>query len=253
MKTPLCILLQLATVTAFLPLVSCDGSNDGEEDLTLEERDSLTADSLSSTEIYSGDRLQWQPNDATEPKYDIVTFSAGGTASQTNNFFSYSKTGEKLFVVERTSSYTAQQRLSISLSNTLLGTSTNAQLGSRLRELIHRDDPDFTEDELKEIISILNPSGATLSLLDDGTLVTSENDTYTHLVTSSREERNNGTMGGTYYIESDAINVVFRNPTQEEMNAIRFLGADDWIPDIGIQFYSDERVESGNWELELTL
>ncbi len=105
-------------------------------------------------------------------------------------------------------------------------------LGSRFRELIFRDEAVFTNAELLEIISFLNPSGASLFINPDDPLeiAASTNRLYLFEVRSNQGDKIRGSMGGVYYTEESSIKVAFRDPTPNEYRLFRFLTIKHKIP-----------------------
>jgi hypothetical protein len=232
---------------------SCDGGSDGEEDLTVEERDLLRAESLSSQEISQGDEIRWTPSPESGQQATVVTFGPAGDTALGTTTYDYTKAGEFIFNVVERPTTDPQQSLDRALLNTLSGqTGTESPLDSRLRELLHRDTDNFTTDELDEIASILNPSGANLSLSSSGGLIRTTSSTFFNEVTSTRGDQRRGSMGGRYFVESDVLDVDFREPTSSERAILRFFDGDNLIPFINeTSFRTAERTEEGTWSLRL--
>jgi hypothetical protein len=243
------IYLPLFSVSLLLHLTSCDTAETQEGSLTLEERDNLTAESL--TQLVVGDNIGYITSTNTTPIVGNLTFDTNLQATVGDLFYDYVKVGQYLFTITVSSEEDIYTTFPIALDNTLMDNGTNAQLGSRLRELLHREEAIFTPAELTEISDILSPSGSSSSLADDGVLISHLNGKYTQLVTSNRLKQARGTMAGTYYIEATSVEIDFRKPSPEEFTNYRFISSADWIPYITYRIRPLQKVERGTWTLEL--
>ena len=246
------IYLPLFSLGLLLNLTSCDESSDSvnELELSLEERDQLTAKSLSQLSV--GDTVFYVTSDNTVPTLGNLTFDANLRATIGRQLYDYVKIDKYLFTITRTSAEDIFTLFTRALDNTLTDNGTNSQLGSRLRELLHREDPIFTTAELVEISAILAPSGTSTSVADDGTLITHLDGEYTHLVTSNKLQQSRGTMAGTYFLNSNSLDIGFRRPSDAEIAKYRFITFnDDWMPYVTGRRRPLERIEAGTWSLEL--
>lgn len=253
MKKSAIILAAIASTSGSILLTSCDGGS-STNDLTVAERDALTAESFEPQEISQGDQIFWNPSDNSAPIIDQVVLSSFGSVAQLGIIFEYRKTGDHTFNITTAQQTPPPQAITIALTNTLTDRA-GAVLGNRLRTLLHRDQPNFTTAELEEIRDILNPSGAQLTTTDSGDLVVTETSTYRHLVTSTNGEQFRGTMGGTYDVTANATKIEFRRPTAAERAVFRLIDENnDWIPAVGTSsdsFLPDETLEQGRWQLDL--
>lgn len=246
------IALTLITTSALSALTSCDGGGDGEDQLTLDERDSLTAESLTPIEVSSGDIITFTPGANYTATPNSITLGPAGSTTAGSTSYEYKKAGEFVFTLSESSTVAPEIALQISLVNTLTNQSgTGATLDSRLRTLLHREEANFTNAELVEIASILNPSGANLEIINDSQLIAIDTSIYYAEVTSSRGDQRRGTMGGLYYREASFYNIAFRAPTDVEKSLLRFVGDDDLIPYVTSIFTSSEQTEDGSWDLRL--
>lgn len=243
------------TLAAFLPFVSvsCDGGGGGDESRTQTEIDDSVTNSLAVEEIREGDSIFFTSSANVSALVSFLALdSSSGLIEAGDIRYLYTKTAEKNFTIERVSVVDSQIRLTQALNLTLSGDAADSQLGSRIRELIHRDTPNFSPEELVELAGILTPSGANLAVTEDGTLVTLNQEKHTCLVTSTVRDQAQGSMGGTYLVRGDATELAFRKPNGEELDLYRFLSPNDWIPYVTFIFRPDEKVEEGTWSIELS-
>jgi hypothetical protein len=135
--------------------------------------------------------------------------------------------------------------------NNVIGEPTN--LGSRFRELIFREEANFTVGELQEIIDLLNPSGASLFINpDDPTEILASSDrVYRFEIRSNEGDKLIGSMGGVYFVEESSIVVDFREPTPSELNTYRFLTINHKIPFLTGKTNRLQVTERGNFVIDL--
>ncbi|MGJ8672135.1 hypothetical protein [Rubritalea sp.] len=246
------IIASFISVTCLTAILSCSG--DGESDLTVEERDSLRAESLEPSGISLGDVIIWNTDTNADAYTDLLTFSTNGDTFANDTTYEYTKSGEYLFVVTGVPGSESETRLPISLYSNIGDFGTGTVLGNRLRDLLHRDTADFTNDELTEIANILNPSGAGLTVnTSDNEILIVNNLTWTHSVQSDRGDQISGTMGGTYILDASVYSITFRRPTAEEQASLRFIDGDsDWMPAVNTSdFRTEDRIEEGFFRIEL--
>lgn len=240
------IFFSLLAVSLLLNLTSCDG---GKETAGLTETDNLTAESLDQLVI--GETINYTTSDNTAPILGNLTFDSNTRATINQQFYDYAKTSQFQFTITRSSSQDIYTTFATALDNTLMDNGTNSQLGSRLRELLHRNVAVYTPDELREISSILSPSGTSTSVSAAGILVARLDDKYTHLVTSNKLTQARGTMAGTYYLNSNVTDIGFRRPVNDELVKYRFITLNDWIPYVTGKTSLVKVISRGTWTLEL--
>lgn len=144
----------------------------------------------------------------------------------------------------------SDRALDDALSN-ILGDPT--PLSSRFRQLIFREDDDFSTEELQEIASLLNPSGAALLVDPDDPLklLSTADRVYHFEVTSNVGDQLRGSMGGTYFTEENSYQVGFRNPTGAELNRYRFLTINHKLPFISGLTNGIRVTEKGTFIMDL--
>lgn len=177
----------------------------------------------------NGDKLIFtNTDDKPAPFLPEITLT-GLTTSTSNISYVYSQVTNQQFDLD----VTLRNNQSLSLDpaiNNILGEPTT--LSSRFRELIFREEADFTVDELQEIIDLLNPSGASLIINPDNSLqiLATTNRKYRFEVRSNQGDKIRGSMGGVYFAEESSLVVDFREPTPSELNTFRFLTINHKIP-----------------------
>lgn len=241
------ICFSLFAMSLLLNLTSCDGS--GQDGTTNADTDNLVAESL--PELVVGDTINYTTSDNTAPTLGNVTFNANSRATVGKQIYDYAKTGQYTFTIARGSTEDVTTIFNTALDNTLSDNGTNSQLGSRFRDILHRDAAIFTPDELREISAILAPSGTSTSVTADGILVARLNDQYTQLVTSTKLQQFQGTMAGTYYLDSNIVDIGFRKPSNSEITNYRFISSRDWIPFVTGKTSLFQKIARGTWTLEL--
>ena len=245
-----CLLFPFLTTCFLIISTSCDGSRDDESNLSLDQVNSLTANSLE--ELVPGDTILYTTSNNTVPILGAATFNTPLRATIGQQAYDYLKTGEFLFSITRRSEKDIFQVFEKALDNTLTDNGTNAQLGSRLRQLLRRQVAVYSIPELEEINRILLPSGTDTTVNSKGVLVTRFDDIYTHLVTSNRLTQDRGTMAGTYFLNSNTLDIDFRRPSTEEIAKYRFIEATNyWIPFVTERIERLASIQQGTWVLEL--
>ena len=100
---------------------------------------------------------------------------------------------------------TAKEQLPIILEILL---NESPEISTRFRALI-QEGPDFTDDELNEIVDIYNAGGAEIFRGDDGQLQAINDVLFKHEVTSSvSDQRGGGIMSGVYRLDTDALRIL---------------------------------------------
>lgn len=249
--------LFLATAAPFaaLQLTSCDGGSSGEEDLTVAELDLLRAESLIASDFTQGDTIRWTPS-AEFVQNSITDITLGPAGDTSTPFFSYEYRQEGTHSFSFTERNLSDPRvaLEVALDNTLSAQSgTDVSLGAPIREILNRDSPNFTNSELNDLLTFLNPSGANLTLLPNGDLIVTTITTFFNEVNSTRGDQRRGSMGGVYFAESSSFDITFTEATDQEEALYRFTGLGRfWIPRVNTSSFNGtpERTEEGTWTIE---
>lgn len=238
-------------LTAILSIysTSCDGGNSNDQ---VDSSSASTAQSLSPDELRDGDNILYNSNAGSSTVLSALDLDSSGITVVNASVYTYSKVGERLFTIQRSGVSTPEQTLEDALISNLTGTDIEAPLGNQLRRLLARPEADFTAAELEQIVRILNPFGTNLAVGSDNTLLAYTGGIHTHLVTSTNESRNLGSMGGTYILQTPSFEIDFRRPNNSELIDYRFFTSDNWVPFITTNFRQDEVIEEGTWTLELS-
>ncbi|MFT5634299.1 MAG: hypothetical protein ACI9SQ_002031 [Rubritalea sp.] len=240
MKTTLLLLI---TCTSVL-ITSCDSTtplNTGVDELALATVLKTPAD---------GDTIIFSNTDA-KPDPFLAEIELTGLVTATPNIsYTYRQVSLQVFTLDVSLQNDLAANLNVPINN-LLGEPTT--LISRFRELLFRDEVDFTEAELQEIVDLMNPSGASLLINpDDPTEIMATTDRrYSFEVRSNQGDKILGSMGGVYFAEENSIVVGFRSPTVTELNTFRFLTIKHKIPFLTGQRNNIQVTERGNFVIDL--
>ena len=183
MKITSILLLTLSSVF----LISCDSGtplNNGTDESQLAKALTVPAD---------GDKIIFSNTDSKpEPFLPEVTLASTLTTTPNVNY-TYRQVTNQQFGLDVESRNATD--LSPAVSN-LLGEPTT--LSARFRQLIFRDEADFTAEELQEAIDLLNPSGASLIIDPDDPLkiLASSERRYLFEIRSNLGDKLRGAMGG---------------------------------------------------------
>ncbi|MFC4992942.1 hypothetical protein [Rubritalea tangerina] len=239
----------LATLSSAV-LVSCDGSSSEEPNVA--SKDAERAESLLAEEFSQDDNIRFITSDNTPAQPSLLVMDGNGEATVGLSTYIYSKNGKYGFSIIRRAGASPQATLTQALDNTLTDNGTNAQLGSRLRLLLRRDNPVFSAEELSEIAGILNPSGTQFRLSSDGsTLIATVDESRSCIVTSNFGDQVRGAMAGVYSVQINGFTVTYRAPDAGELARYRFLTADTWIPQISGVSVPAQVIEQGTFNIEL--
>tara|TARA_B110000908_G_scaffold123432_1_gene144770 strand:+ start:1613 stop:2356 length:744 start_codon:yes stop_codon:yes gene_type:complete len=197
----------------------------------------------------NGDTIIFSNTDGKAgPFLEEITLT-GATTSTTSINYEYSQVTSQRFDLNAVTQ-SGGTELSGPLDN-LLGEPVT--LSSRFRELILREEADFTSDELQEVIDLLNPSGASLIIDPDDPLkiLSTIERRYRFEVTSNLGDKIRGSMGGVYFAQENSYLVSFREPTTSELNKYRFITIQHKIPFITGLANGVQVTERGTFVLDL--
>ncbi len=239
MKFTLPLLMTCATAL----LTSCDSST--LLNTSIDETKLATVLSVPA----SGDKIIFSNTDGKPGPFleeIVLDGSKTNTAFATYEYRQISPQRFDLDVVNRL----GDSSVDVSLDN-LLGEPTT--LSSRFRELILRQEADFTTEELQEIVDLLNPAGASLIIDPDDPLqiLSTVRRRYHFEITSNEGDKIRGSMGGNYYVEENSFIVGFREPTGAELNTYRFLTIKHKIPFITRLSNGIQITERGTFVMDL--
>ena len=155
--------------------------------------------------------------------------STGATPESNGRFFQYQKTDTYKFEIRRVGSgATAKEQLPIILEILL---NESPEISTRFRALI-QEGPDFTDDELNEIVDIYNAGGAEIFRGDNGKFQAVNDIVLRHEVTSSLgEQRSGGIMSGLFRLDTTTLGIIARKITNAESDFGRFVDPDSWVLD----------------------
>jgi hypothetical protein len=176
-----------------------------------------------------GDKILFtNTDDKDDPFLDELELS-GETSTSPNISYVYRRVSDQRFDLDVNFRNNQSLTLAPALNN-VLGEPTT--LSSRFRELIFRDEVDFTPAELKEIIDLINPSGASLIINPDDPLqiLATSNRRYRFEIRSNEGDKIRGSIGGVYFADESSLVVGFREPTGAELGQFRFLTIKHKIP-----------------------
>jgi hypothetical protein len=239
-------LLGFAIVSS-LSLVSCDSATPVSE---LDSSTNLGGIADSETTLIIGDEFAYTSVTTASPVISLLTmFTTTNAEAFGTPVYSYLKTGDKKF--ELLADYNAQDNLDDALEVSLKDPSPQ---GTRLRELLLRTDAIFSAAEIQEIIDLLNPSGADLSVkADDPTqFVAASRRQIFHEVTSTNRDLLAGVQSGVYKILENSFEITFRNATSDDLAKYRLLSALTKIPVVTTTIFAPTAIEEGRWVLSFT-
>jgi len=241
----LCAVVALTSMT-FTVLTSCDsGERIDPNDPAL----SPNAVSESLEILLNNDRLSYTSVSSANAVTSFVTFVSDNVATTFGSVnYTYNKSGRFLFELE--ADYVADTNLNAALQTSLASISPN---GTRLRQLLLRSNPVFTPAELTEIIGILNPLGAELSIdpNNNSQILAVAQRLYTHEVTSSNQDLAAGVQSGNYKVDDISFVVSFRNPTSTDLSDFRLITNQTKIPEVSDTIANTFVKETGRWILSL--
>ena len=147
--------------------------------------------------------------------------STGATPESNGRFFQYQKTDTYKFEIRRVGlGATAKEQLPIILEILL---NESPEISTRFRALI-QEGPDFTDDELNEIVDIYNAGGAEIFRGDNGKFQAINDIVLRHEVTSSLgEQRSGGIMSGLFRLDTTTLGIIARKITDAESGFGRFV------------------------------
>lgn len=194
----------------------------------------------------SSDTLRYVTEDPS-PVISTVFPLAGVRTEFVGETFVYNKTGNHSFTL--TLERNAGSRVEAA-TQTLLGNPT--ELGSEFRRRLLNPNQEFSREDLEFFVTAYRPLGAPIQVdPSSGSFFFETGTTHTHLVTSTNEDRQNGSMGGRYVVDASGIVMTFRPVTLGEVEAFR-LTTNHVIPVIGSESIFFEKIEEGTFTLDLT-
>ena len=240
---------------ASLVLTSCDGGGGGSDSGGQIDNGDQRAEALDVSDLLPGDVFVYTKTSGDLEFNDVEggfkNFSSGETPESNGRFFRYQKTDTFKFEIQRVGpNATAEEQLPIILEIYLSGADF---ISTRFRELIAKG-PNFTDEELDELVDIYNAGGAEIFRGDDGQLQAINDVLFKHEVTSSvSDQRGGGIMSGVYRLDTDALRIIVRKITDAELTGSggRFIDPESWV--LGVEgSFASEYINSGTFVINLS-
>ena len=235
----------LLAFTLSLTLTSCDSSDANSTDGFLE------GTAVPTTSLNVGDRIDFTPITSDSPTgifVNSLTFDSNFTARESENTVEFTYQIEDDSGYSLTGVFDTTGFLQSALEATL---SQDSPIAGQLRNLLLRDEDDFTEAELIEIATLLNPAGANLAVDVDGDsseLRSVGTQFYFANIDTTELDRLNGFVAGDYQIQISGFEIAFRQGIPNEFDQITVFHRIPFVT--GISFF-EESAETGRYLLQL--
>lgn len=244
------LFLAAASGLGIFALTACDTEERPAEDDPL-NNPTATAPALEAYE--DGDAIQYTFVSSFSPNPPFITdmtFGSGGRVASGFGLpdFEYLRSGDIDF--ELVGPFNAEENLQSALALTLGDPSPQ---GTRIRQLLLRNEAVFTQAEINELLQLLNPAGGELSLNADNPLQieTASQRRYIHRITSTNADFTTGVMAGNYRVIAQGFVISFREPTPDELSQFRLLTSQHKIPFVTNITVTNPNAEVGRWLIQL--
>jgi len=236
------------SLSASMLFSSCDSEPFSVGTSPLDFPDAVTEALVS---LVPGDTIEFTTQINGSPVVDQLNFVGPNTAETFGAPpFLYEVQGPQEFTL--TALFASQANLTSALDVAL---GDPSPLGTRIRELLLIGDSDnFTNADLVEIVTLLNPLGAELAINPDNPLqlVATAERRLRQQITSTNIDQFEGVQGGIYESEDVSLIVNFRVPSLSDLAQFRFITTQTRIPQVSTTAIDPFVSDLGTWVINFT-
>jgi len=203
------------------------------------------------TSLVPGDSIEYTSSTPSSSVIEQLTFVAPNTAETFGAppFF-YEAIGPQEFTL--TAVFGSQVNLTTALDVAL---GDPSPLGTQIRDILLIGDADnFTNADLVDIVTLLNPLGAELAINPDNPLqlVATAERRILQQINSTNIDQFEGVQAGVYEVEDVSFIVNFREPSLLDLEQFRFITTQTRIPQVSTTLIDPFVSDAGTWVLNFT-